>query len=227
MTSTTVTPTNTDTLHFSSLILGGLSFGTSLRFSFMATTAETSTSGQRLANSCRGFGRRNEKSGSPPRRDRLRLWWHSESNICRWIVRAHPHSRQQAGQYSHVWGVVRKEWSCSVGFFPNGQRYAVAVQHVHVDPEFDAFTYGDPTSPIRSLRTLERADVFIFYCGLQNWDEGTGWRVSPPSALYIVGYFVVELAGMAADFSKTTLRREFGQNFHFRYPPNRLREAAG
>ena len=35
---------------------------------------------------------------------------------------------------------------------------------------------------------------------------------------YIIGYFVVELAGMATEFSKRVLKVEFGKNFHVRYP---------
>src|SRR5690606_9918164 len=94
----------------------------------------------------------------------------------------------------------------------------IAEQHIHLDPEFETFTYGDPTTPKRSLQKLERGDYLIFYCGLQEWDDETGWRATESPALYIVGYFVVELAGMATDFSKTALKREFGKNFHVRYP---------
>jgi len=103
-------------------------------------------------------------------------------------------------------------------YFPAGKRKAVAGQHVHLDPEFETFTYGDPTLPKRSLRTLEKGDFLIFYAGLQDWDEDAGWNRNHSPALYIVGYFVVELAGMAGDFSRTTLRVEFGKNFHVRYP---------
>lgn len=38
------------------------------------------------------------------------------------------------------------------------------------------------------------------------------------SFLYIIGYFEVEIVGMAADFPKKTLKAEFGNNFHVRYP---------
>ncbi len=103
-------------------------------------------------------------------------------------------------------------------YFPPGKREAVAQQHVHLDPEFETFTYGDPTTPKRSLRTLEKGDYLIFYAGLQKWDEETGWVNGEPPALYIIGYFVVEMAGMATEFTKTTLQKQFGQNFHVRYP---------
>ena len=103
-------------------------------------------------------------------------------------------------------------------YFPAGKRKAMTRQHVHLDPEFETFTYGDPTTPKRRLRELERGDHLIFYCGLQGWDEETGWRKDRPPALHIVGYFVVELAGMAKDFTAATRRARFGQNFHVRYP---------
>ncbi|QDT48928.1 hypothetical protein Pan258_29750 [Symmachiella dynata] len=103
-------------------------------------------------------------------------------------------------------------------YFPARKQESVAKQHIHLDPEFEAFTYGDPTAPKRSFRKLERGDFLIFYCGLQEWDEVTGWNTGETPALYIAGYFVVELAGMATEFTKTTLKREFGKNFHVRYP---------
>lgn len=102
--------------------------------------------------------------------------------------------------------------------FPVRKRKGIADQHVHLDPEFETFTYGDPTTPKRSLRTLDQGDYLIFYAGLQRWDNDTGWNRGSARALYIIGYFVVEMAGMAVDFSKATLQAEFGQNFHVRYP---------
>ncbi len=103
-------------------------------------------------------------------------------------------------------------------YFPPGKREAVAQQHVHLDPEFETFTYGDPMTPKRSLRKLERSDYLIFYAGLQNWDDSTGWVNGEPPGLYIIGYFVVEMAGMAGVFSNATLQANFGHNFHVRYP---------
>ena len=103
-------------------------------------------------------------------------------------------------------------------YFPVRKREKVAQQHVHLDPEFETFTYGDPTAPKRSLRKLEKGDYLVFYAGLQRWSEKTGWSQGSSPALYIIGYFVVELAGMATEFSKRVLKVEFGKNFHVRYP---------
>jgi hypothetical protein len=91
-------------------------------------------------------------------------------------------------------------------------------QTVHVDPEWDTFTYGDPTPPKRSLRNLKPGDFLVFYCGLQKWDAENGWNGERRPALYLAGYFEVALAGMARDFDKKVLTTEFGQNFHVRYP---------
>lgn len=103
-------------------------------------------------------------------------------------------------------------------YFPERQQATIAGQHIHLDPEFETFTYGDPTSPKSRLRELETGDYLIFYCGLQDWNESRGWNTDSRPALYIVGYFEVETAGMARGFSKEFLETVFGQNFHVRYP---------
>jgi len=102
-------------------------------------------------------------------------------------------------------------------YFGGSRRATMAEQHVHVDPEFVTFTYGDPTTPKRSLRTLKPGDLLVFYCGLQKWDMENGWDKGHRPALYLTGFFEVALAGMAGDFDKRVLKTEFGMNFHVRY----------
>jgi hypothetical protein len=119
----------------------------------------------------------------------------------------------------HQYGtLVGKNGRPHSDYFPARKQQSVAEQHIHLDPEFETFTYGDPTIPKRSLQKLDRGDHLIFYCGLQEWDEDSGWRADVPPALYIAGYFVVEMAGLATEFTKTTLKKVFGKNFHVRYP---------
>lgn len=119
----------------------------------------------------------------------------------------------------HTYGdSVGKHGNCFVDFFPKSRREQMAKQCVHVDPEFETFTYGDPTRPKRSLRKLNPGDVLVFYCGLQKWNTESGWNKGSRPALYLAGYFEVLLAGMATNFSKKVLRSEFGKNFHVRYP---------
>ena len=105
-----------------------------------------------------------------------------------------------------------------VDFFPESRRKVMAEQHVHVDPEWETFTYGDPTTPKRSLRHLQPGDFLAFYCGLQEWNAVDGWNGDRRPALYLAGFFEVALAGMAGDFNKKVLKSEFGKNFHVRYP---------
>lgn len=93
-------------------------------------------------------------------------------------------------------------------YFPARLRERMRQQPMHVDPEFDTFTYGDPTPPKARLRELKRGDMLVFYAGLKGYD-----RVSPP-ALYIVGYFVVAAAGLATNFGEDILATLFSSNFH-------------
>lgn len=95
-----------------------------------------------------------------------------------------------------------------VDYFPTRSRARMADVPMHVDPEFDSFTYGDPTSPKRQLAQLRAGDLLVFYAGLQGFDF-----VSPP-ALYIIGYFEVARAGFGSSFSQNVLRQEFARNFH-------------
>ena len=119
----------------------------------------------------------------------------------------------------HTYGnMIGKDGKPLSGYFPESRRRVMAEQHVHVDPEWETFTYGDPTTPKRSLRHLKPGDFLVFYCGLQEWDSESGWNGERRPSLYLAGYFEVALAGMGRDFDKTVLATEFGRNFHVRYP---------
>ena len=98
-----------------------------------------------------------------------------------------------------------------VEYLPESHRLRMRDQSMHVDPEFETFTYGDPTPPKAGLRHLESGDLLVFYCGLQGWDF-----FSEP-ALYIMGYFEVEFAGRTTDLPDRDVRQLFGYNFHLRH----------
>ncbi len=57
-----------------------------------------------------------------------------------------------------------------IEYFPVRRQPAMTHQAMHVDSEFDTFTYGDPTPPKARLRFLSSGDMLAFYCGLQSWD---------------------------------------------------------
>ena len=96
-------------------------------------------------------------------------------------------------------------------YFPERLHEKCRDISIHNDPEFETFTYGDPTPPKASLRRLRKGDLLIFYAGLH------GWNFESAPALYIVGYFEVEKAGKAADYSLAELKRDFRRNFHVRH----------
>lgn len=98
-----------------------------------------------------------------------------------------------------------------IDYFPASMRNRMADQPMHVDPEFDTFTYGDPTTPKAGLRHLKPGDLLVFYCGLR------GWECPAAPSLYLMGFFEVEKAGVASQYTKTELNRLFSCNFHVRH----------
>ena len=98
-----------------------------------------------------------------------------------------------------------------LSYFPESRRARMADQSIHLDPEFQTFTYGDPTRPKRSLRHLDEGDLLVFYAGLAGWDFDCA------AALYITAYFEVSRAGLARSFGDTELVELFGSNFHVRH----------
>jgi hypothetical protein len=106
------------------------------------------------------------------------------------------------GNTKGVWGTAFSE------YFPVSRRSIMVGQAMHVDPEFETFTYGDPTAPKAGLRNLRPGDLLVFYAGLE------GWGHARPPALYLIGYFVVAWAGVAAQHPEEHIRRHCGKNFH-------------
>ncbi len=98
-----------------------------------------------------------------------------------------------------------------IEYFPNSRHHKYCNQQIHFDPEFESFTYGDPT-PLKSrLRHLEKGDYLIFYCGLE------GYNFKAEASLYVIGFFEVEIATKAENLSKAQLRTLFSKNFHVRH----------
>jgi hypothetical protein len=96
-------------------------------------------------------------------------------------------------------------------YFPEPCRDRISGQSIHFDPEFETFTYGDPTTPKVSLQQLQPGSLLVFYAGLEGWD------FSRPPAIYIIGYFEVMCAGLATSFTYKELQHLFRSNFHVRH----------
>lgn len=99
-----------------------------------------------------------------------------------------------------------------IEYFPTGRHARMFNEPMHVDPEFEAFTYGDPTPPKRGLKRMGPGDLLVFYAGLE------GWGFASPPALYIVGYFEVVRVGFAPSFSAAEIEELFAANAHVRVP---------
>lgn len=95
-------------------------------------------------------------------------------------------------------------------YLPENRRAAMSSCAMHDDPEWETFTYGDPTRPKAGLQRLVPGDLLVFYAGLRPY------AFDGPPALYIVGYFEVELAGLAENMTPKDLHRCRG-NFHVRH----------
>jgi len=98
-----------------------------------------------------------------------------------------------------------------IEYFPETRKEKMAKQSIHVDPEFETFTYGDPSSPKAGLRHLREGDLLIFYCGLEGWD----FKSEP--ALYLLGYFKILAAGIATEFDRKAIKTLFSKNFHVKH----------
>jgi len=117
------------------------------------------------------------------------------------------------GENSETYGCAKgRSGRLFVDYFPEQSRSKYESVSIHTDPEFETFTYGDPTrTGKRGLRHLQKGDLLVFYAGLEPWPDG-GDR-----DLYIVGYFAVSWAGMASQLSEAELKLMFRNNFHVKH----------
>jgi hypothetical protein len=100
-----------------------------------------------------------------------------------------------------------------IEYFPERLQRKMCDCFVHDDPEFNSWTYGDPTRPKQSLKKLKNGDLLVFYAGLSGWEKCTA-----PAALYIIGFFNVAIAGLYPDlvtqYSKRKVHDQFAENWH-------------
>ena len=113
---------------------------------------------------------------------------------------------QVIATYGNTLGIHKRRL---IEYFPERRQNKYRDHPIHQDPEFDTFTYGDPTRPKAGLRKLEPGDLLVFYAGLEGWG---GFKSEP--GLYIIGYFEVLKAGRMVDFAKREIQTVFGKNAH-------------
>jgi Nucleotide modification associated domain 3 len=97
-------------------------------------------------------------------------------------------------------------------YFPPRRQAKMAKRFAHLDPEWDTFTYGTDTGGSQAgLRHLEKGDILIFTCGLEGWGD---CHSNP--GIYLIGYFIVEVAGKQSEFSRREEKALFKNNEHVR-----------
>lgn len=85
---------------------------------------------------------------------------------------------------------------------------------IHFDPEFDTFTYGDPTSKRNFLLKLDKGDLLVFYAGLMPYKNSVY-----ETALYIIGYFLVDEVINFNELSKKEIEtafKKYSNNAHIK-----------
>jgi hypothetical protein len=108
-----------------------------------------------------------------------------------------------------TYGITKGRYSERlIDYFPKSHQSKMMNQPIHFDPEFETYTYGDPSRLKSSLKNLEEGDMLVFYCGLE------GWKFKCEPALYLMGYFEVSKAGIATNFEPDVIDSLFSKNFH-------------
>lgn len=83
-------------------------------------------------------------------------------------------------------------------YLPKG----IANRTMHVDPEFETFSYGDPTPKREYLLKLGKDDLLVFYAGLTPFKNK-----KHKEALYIIGYFTVEKVIVFSQLTKKEIEK--------------------
>ena len=86
---------------------------------------------------------------------------------------------------------------------------------VHYDPEFDTYTYGEPTNPKRgALLKLTKGDLLIFYLG----GEYKASKLKTEMGCFIFGYFEVDKVyeWNKSEIENEHMIRECFKNAHIR-----------
>jgi Nucleotide modification associated domain 3 len=119
------------------------------------------------------------------------------------------------GVDSRTYGTVRgSRGKLLIEYFPERLQSRCTNQSIHFDPEFETFTYGDPSALKSRLKTLQKGDLLVMYAGLEGWD----FHCDP--ALYLIGFFVVSCAGLPSELAACLgegWRGGFERNFHVRH----------
>jgi len=96
-------------------------------------------------------------------------------------------------------------------YFPENKKNKFRDSIIHYDPEFETYTYGDPSRTKRSLARLQKGDYLVFYSSLTEYPR----KNNSKTALYIIGYFQIDETRIVKDIKEyEDVKKKYGKNFH-------------
>jgi hypothetical protein len=99
-------------------------------------------------------------------------------------------------------------------YFPENKKNKHKDSIIHFDPEFESFTYGDPSRTKKGLTKLEKGDYLIFYSSLTEYPLSKNSK----TALYVIGYFEVDESRIVKNVKEyDDVKKKYGKNFHVRH----------
>jgi len=99
-------------------------------------------------------------------------------------------------------------------YFPENKKMKLKDSIIHFDPEFESFTYGDPSRTKKGLAKLEKGDYLIFYSSLTEFPRSKNSK----TALYVIGYFEVEESRIVKNVKEyDDVKKKYERNFHVRH----------
>ncbi len=99
-------------------------------------------------------------------------------------------------------------------YFPENKKNRFKDYIIHFDPEFESFTYGDPSRTKKGLAKLKKGDYLIFYSSLTEYPRIENSK----TALYVIGYFEIEESKIVKDLKEyNEVKKKYGKNFHVRH----------
>lgn len=108
---------------------------------------------------------------------------------------------------------VRKD-NFLIEYFPVNKINKYKHSIIHFDPEFETYTYGDPSFTKNGLMKLQKGDYLIFYSSLSAFPRKDNSEIK----LYMIGYFEIEKVISVKDISNyEILLKDFNNNFHVKH----------
>jgi len=101
-----------------------------------------------------------------------------------------------------------------IEYFPSEKKVKYKNSIIHFDPEFETFTYGDPSFTKSGLLKLKKGDFLVLYCSLTPFPP----IKNAEAKLYIIGYFEIEKAIAVKDIKDyKEVLKEYKNNFHVKH----------